>query len=376
MIYLDNAATTFPKPPCLTREIARCIHEYCGNPGRSGHILSLKASEKIFECREKLAAFFGLSHPENVVFTLNTTYAINIAIHALYEPGTHVLISNMEHNSVLRPVEDLQKKKEISYSIFDVLQPTELILQELKRRLRPNTKMLIMQHASNVCGKAFPIHTIGDFCKKHGIIFIVDAAQSAGTLPIHIEKDHIDALCVPAHKGLYGPQGLGFVIFGERPPLRNFITGGNGINSLSAEMGLDLPESFEGGTMPTPLIAGLCASLHWLQDIGTNAIREKETKLAAALFERLQSLHGSILYGGDPPETGILLYRNSKKTINELSSALNAQNICTRSGFHCSPLAHKALHTGNDGALRISLGYFNTTRDIDAAYHAIRDICK
>lgn len=376
MIYLDNAATTFPKPKCMSAEIDRCIRRYCGNPGRSGHILSIKASEKIYECRATLADFFGSSKPENVVFTMNTTYALNLAIKTLYHHGAHVLISNMEHNSVLRPIAELQKRGEITYSIFNVTGTIEDILLELKSKMRQNTTMLVMSHASNICGKIFPLREIGAFCKQNGLTFIVDAAQSAGITDVHIEEWGIDALCAPAHKGLYGPQGLGFVIFGEKQPIRTFIEGGNGTNSLSADMGLELPESFEGGTLPTPLIAGLDASAKWVKRIGVQNINAHEAALASLLSERLHSIRGSILYGPYKPESGIVLYRNQRISVNELASVLDAENICTRSGFHCAPLAHNTLCTGDDGALRISIGFFNTNKDIDDIYTIINSVCK
>ncbi len=376
MIYLDNAATTFPKPPCMAQEVLRCMREYCGNPGRSGHSLSIKAAEKIYECRELLSSFFGASAPEKVVFTSNTTQAINTALQTLYEKNTHVLISNMEHNSVLRPATELQKKGEITYSIFDVLNSAPDTLRILEQKKRPDTKMLILQHASNVCGQVFPIREIGNFCHKHGITFIVDAAQSAGVLPIHIQLDHIDALCIPAHKGLYGPQGLGAVIFGEKSPKRPFIIGGNGVDSLSPDMHLTLPEGLEGGTLPTPLIAGLFASMQWIKSVGIAKIEKRETALAKMLAERLLSIKGSVLYGPKIPVTGILLYNNRFKNPSALSAALDAQNICTRGGFHCAPLAHNALKTGKNGAIRFSFGYFNTIKDVDAAYSVVRDFCK
>ena len=310
MIYLDNAATTFPKPPCMTAEISRCIREYCGNPGRSGHILSLRASEKIYECRQALAELFGSDKPENIVFTLNTTYALNLAIKTLYKSGSHILISNMEHNSVLRPIFELQKRGEITYATFDVMQPEDKIIEQLEQLRRRNTDMLVMTHASNICGKLFPIEAVGKFCKAHGITFIVDAAQSAGIADIHVGRCEIGALCAPAHKGLYGPQGLGFVLFGNKQPVRTLIEGGNGINSLSPAMGLTLPESFEGGTMPTPLIAGLTESVNLLKKLGTDQINAHETALARRLRDKLMEIPGSQLYGPKEPETGSILYTN------------------------------------------------------------------
>ncbi len=374
MIYLDNAATTFPKPACMIKELNKCIAKYCGNPGRSGHIMSVKAAEKIFECREALASFFGTSRPENIVFTLNTTHALNLAIKTLYQKGTHVLISNMEHNSVLRPIFSLKKASEIEYNIFNIMQSTENIIAELDRKKRPNTALLIMTHASNICGKVFPIKEIGSFCKRHNITFIVDAAQSAGVEQIKFDNWNIDALCAPAHKGLLGPQGLGFVIFGNKPILRTIIEGGNGANSLSPDMGLTLPESLEGGTMATPLIAALNESLKWIQEIGIDNIRKYETGLAAMLKDRLESLPGSKFYGGRTLENGILLYTNSNINLDTLTKHLDKNNICTRSGFHCAPLAHKTLSTTESGALRFSFGPFNTKQEIDEAYKTIKSI--
>lgn len=372
MIYLDNAATTFPKPACMSSEIERCIRTYCGNPGRSGHILSMKAAEKIYECRQLVANLFNSSKPENVIFTLNTTHALNIAIKTLCKKGAHVLISNMEHNSVVRPVYSLSNQNEIYYHTFNVLQPPQEILYELESKRRSNTEMLIMTHASNICGMLFPIREIGEFCHRNNIIFIVDAAQSAGIADINIKQDHIDALCLPAHKGLYGPQGLGIVIFGDKTPTRTLIEGGNGTNSLSPDMGIELPESFEAGTLPTPLIAGLAASIKWLNSIGVKNINHHEKKLAAKLSEMLLSLPGSVIYGMKQPQTGIVLYNNKNVKLNAISDTLNKMNICTRSGFHCAPLAHKSLGTNSDGALRISFSFFNTNKDVDKLYTAIK----
>ena len=376
MIYLDNAATTFPKPPCMLNEISRCINTYCGNPGRSGHVLSEKAAEKIFECRETLADFFGSDKPENVVFTMNTTYALNFAVKSLYKHGMHVLISNLEHNSVFRPIFTLAQSGEISYSIFDATGSVPNILLDLESKLRPDTGMLVMLHASNIYDKILPIREIGEFCRKHNLIFIVDAAQSAGVQDIDMQKCHIDALCAPAHKGLYGPQGLGFVIFGEKTLLRTVLEGGNGVYSLSAQMGNELPESMEPGTSPTPLIAGLAATLQWVKRIGLQAIRLHESSLASLLTERLYSIPGSVIFTSDTPSGGLVLYKNKRLSVQALSDALNAQNICARSGFHCAPLAHLALHTGEQGAVRFSFGVFNTKKEVDTLYSCLKNICK
>jgi len=376
MIYLDNAATTFPKPLCVSKEIANCINNYCGNPGRSGHKMSVKAAEKLYECREEISSFFGCNKPENVVFTLNTTYALNLAIKTLCEPKTHVLISNMEHNSVFRTINELESSNGITYSFFNLLQDKEKILNELEKIRRENTKMLIMPHASNIIGYIFPIEAIGKFCKKHEITFIVDAAQSAGNVNINMEKCNIGAICAPAHKGLYGPQGLGFVVFGNALPKRPFIIGGNGVNSLSANMGTELPESFEAGTMPTPLVAGLCASVKWIKDIGIEKINKHEVFLAKRLIENLKEIKGCLIFGDSTPQSGIVLFKSSRIATDAISYHLDKMNICTRGGFHCSPLAHNALGTGEDGAIRISIGFFNTLKDIETVSNEIFKICR
>ena len=371
MIYLDNAATTFPKPQCVNTEIERCLKEYCGNPGRSGHILSLKAAEKIYLCREAISKMFG-GAPERVIFTFNATYALNIAIKALIKKDSHILISNMEHNSVFRVINNLYENNYIEYGIFNVMQSTEKILNELTSKVKYNTDMLILTHASNICGKVFPVEKIGKFCKRNQIKFIVDASQSAGTVKTDIAKLGTDALCAPAHKGLYGPQGLGFVIFGEKcSPQKTIIEGGTGNNSLSPFMGNVLPEAFEAGTLPTPLIAGTLASIKWISSIGESNIQKKEVFLASKLKERLLSIPGSVIPGPEIPENGIVLFSSANQ--ERIYDELNKHNICTRNGLHCAPLAHKTLGTLNKGGIRFSFSFFNSLSEIDKVYKVIKN---
>lgn len=373
MIYLDNAATTFPKPRCMIEALNKCILEYCGNPGRSGHHMSQKAAEKIYECRCTLASFFGSDKPENVVFTSNTTEALNIAIKGLYKKGGHILISNMEHNSVLRPIYSLSQSSEIEYSVFNVLQSEGKMLEELDTKIRHNTTMLVMAHASNICDFVFPVKAIGDWCHKNNITFVVDAAQSAGTCNINISDFHSGALCFPSHKGLYGPQGLGGVIFGEVLPIRTILEGGNGVNSFSLDMGLSLPESFEAGTVATPLIAGLDASVKWVKNLGCDTINAHEKFLARELSERLLSIKGTIIYGNTEPQSGIVLFNNSNLQQHQIEQIFADKKICTRSGLHCAPLAHATLGTPTYGATRLSISYFNTLKEIDAVYKTIKN---
>jgi len=373
MIYLDNAATTFPKPQCLIDEINICLKRYCGNPGRSAHSLSLKSAEKIYETRELLGKMFG-AEAQNVIFTYNTTYALNIAIKSLLKHNTHILISDIEHNSVYRPVFNLCKQRLCNFDIFSTNGTTEEILEKISSAIKPNTSMLICNHVSNIGERRLPIKEIGKLCKENDIIFIVDAAQSAGIHQISVKEMCIDALCMPAHKGLYGPQGLGIAIFGEDVIGRSVFEGGTGINSLEAEMPDFLPEAYEPGTMSTPLIAGLGESLKWLKSLNIDNIRAYEESLYEILMQKLYSMDKITIYKMNEYSGNTLLFNIEGLSSNEVSSELNKRDICVRSGFHCSYLAHQTLDTIETGGVRISLGVFNTKNDINNTCDAIYDI--
>lgn len=375
MIYLDNAATTFPKPSCMCEEICRCIKKYCGNPGRSSHTLSLKSAEKIYECREELAELFD-AKAENVVFTYNTTYAINIAIKGYFKLSTHILISDLEHNSVLRPIYELARQKNCTYDTFSSGGSDEEILEDIKRKCKSNTKMLVCTHASNICSRRLPIDKIGAFCKERNIFFIVDAAQSAGLYSISVNKMNIDALCLPAHKSLYGPQGLGAVIFGTEAVGRSVIEGGTGINSKELTMPDVLPEAYEAGTQSTPLISGLCESIKWLKAVEIDKIRLYEEELYVYIRDLLQSNEKIELYCDNYTKGNTLLFNVNNMTSTELSDQLDKRGICTRSGLHCAPLAHKTLNVPSHGAVRIGIGVFNTKNELNTLYEAILEIIK
>lgn len=366
MIYFDNAATTFPKPDEVSEEVQRCIKEYCGNPGRGSHFMSRAAGEALYECREKLSALFGAPDPSYCVFTLNTTYALNIALKTAVSSGDHILISDMEHNSVYRQVVKLKEQGTATFDIFGTfLGDEEKIMRDIKRKVKYNTKILICQIASNVCAFRMPVERIGELCKKKGIKFIADAAQSAGIFSTDISTGNIYALCIPSHKGLYGPQGAGAVIYSSsHKQLKNtLIEGGSGSNSLSPYMPDDLPDRFEGGTMPTPAVAGLSKGIDHIVRIGIDRIRNREKELARILYGELKSDSRYIVYGNSP-EYGIVMFNVSGIPSTEIASELDKRGICTRSGFHCSPLAHKTLSTGNSGAVRVSFGIFNEKSEI------------
>ena len=373
MIYLDNAATTFPKPPCVSEEITRCIKKYCGNPGRSSHALSIKGAEKIFETRELLASMFG-SKAENVVFTYNTTYALNIAIKGYLKLSTHVLISDLEHNSVLRPVDALARQKLCTYDIFSTKGTDEEIIESIKNNLKTNTSMLVCIHSSNICSRRLPIAKIGKLCKEKGITFVVDGAQGAGIYNINVKKMNIDALCIPAHKSLYGPQGVGAIIFNEDSVGRSVIEGGTGINSLELNMPDVLPEAYEAGTLSTQLIAGFSEALKWLKAIEIEKISAYEKELYVHILDKFKQNENIQVYEGSKEAGNTLIFNVKGKTSILVSSELDKRGICTRSGLHCSPLAHKTLGTPKDGAVRIGIGVYNTKNELNTLYDALIDI--
>lgn len=375
MIYLDNAATTFPKPQCMVDEIKKCINNYCGNPGRSSHKLSIKSAEKIFDTRVLLADLFS-AEPENVVFTLNTTYALNLAIKSLLKPNSHVLISNIEHNSVYRPIYKLSSENLCSFDIFDSSGTKEDILKSINSLLKSNTSMLICSHVSNIGVRRLPIKEIGELCKRNNIVFIVDAAQSAGIYEINIKDMNINALCFPAHKGLYGPQGVGAVIFNNCEPIRSIIEGGTGINSKDTFMPDFLPEVLEAGTLPTPAIAGWYESLKWLKKISIEKIRNHEEDLYVVCKNMLETNEKIKLYTMNNYSGNTILFNIKNKTPSTISSLLDKYDICVRSGFHCSPLAHKLLNTNESGAIRISFSVFNTRNEIYEFYDRLKSLIR
>ncbi len=375
MIYLDNAATSFPKPSCVSEEICRCIKKYCGNPGRSSHALSIKSAEKIYETRELLAEMFD-AKAENVVFTYNTTYALNIAIKGYFKHSTHILISDLEHNSVLRPVNELSRQKICTYDIFSSSGSDEEILADIKKKCKLNTKMLVCTHASNICSRRLPIKKIGAFCKEREIFFIVDGAQSAGLYNISVKDMNIDALCIPAHKSLYGPQGVGAIIFGSDTVGRSVLEGGTGINSKELHMPDILPEAYEAGTLSTPLIAGLCEALKWLRAVEIDRIRLYEEELYSHIKEKLYSNDRIEVYADETHAGNTLLFNVRDISSTDVAKELDKRGICTRSGLHCSPLAHKTLNVPNHGAVRIGIGVFNSKNELNTLYDAIWDIIK
>ncbi len=383
LLYLDNAATTYPKPEAVPEAVRRTLLFAGGNPGRSGHRPALAAQRTVYDCRCALAEFFKTDAPERVVFTYNTTYALNLAIKSMVRQGDHLLISDLEHNSVYRPIQKLATEGKCTYDIFSAYTPglsprqqKHSTLSDIAAKITPATRGIVCTHASNLCGVVLPIAEIGALCRKHHLYFIVDAAQSAGIHPIDPERWGIDALCLPGHKGLYGIMGCGAVLFSARmaersETLATLTEGGSGVYSLESEMPPLLPERMEAGTPAVPAIAALGQGIRFLQAQGIGEIAAREFLLGEKLKERLLSLPEYRIYA---PEWGggVLCFAPLHGEVNVLCEALDRVGICVRGGFHCAPLAHKALQTGENGAVRVSFGAFNRTKDVDRLYTVLR----
>jgi len=362
LIYFDQAATSYPKPTCVHEAIAEALERYGGNPGRSGHRLSVDAAERVFTVREQLCRFFDAPAPERVVFTKNATEALNLAICSVLQEGDHALCSDMEHNAVLRPLFHLKSIGRIDYSVFHAMPFSE---EALFSMLRKNTRALILNHASNVCGRVHDAKKIGAFCKKHGILFILDASQSAGHIPISMREMNIDILCAPAHKGLYGIMGAGFVIFKTQERFPAFLHGGSGVHSFSPEMPEELPERYEAGSLSVPAILALGASLAEIEKKGVAEIGAYIQKLERFLKERLLENKTIHLYEKDAHGSGILSFTHAKYSPSELAERLDRENVAVRSGYHCAPLAHRTIGSDKCGTVRIGLGVSNTLEECE-----------
>lgn len=375
MIYLDNAATTFPKPEEVYSEIMDCMRQYAANPGRSSHELSIKASLKIAEARENLSELFNISNPLSIIFTYNATVALNIAIKGILKNGDHVISTVIEHNSVLRPLNAL-KKNNVEVTLLSVDDNGFINFKELEDSIKSNTKAIVINHASNVLGTIQNIDEIGKIAKKNGIIFIVDASQSAGVIPIDVKKSNIDMLAFPGHKGLFGPQGTGGLFINNDIEVNSLIEGGTGSNSSSMEQPDFLPDKFESGTLNTPGIAGLCEGIKFIKNTGINKIESYEKQLTEYLLEELKKISNVKIYGTSDSKNRCSVISINLDNIDSstVGYMLNKNNIAVRTGYHCAPLVHEVIGTKEYGTVRISPGYFNTFKDIEACLSCIKDI--
>ena len=380
LIYLDNAATSFPKPREVVEAVQELMLHWGGNAGRGSHILSMEAARRIFDCRVKLAKTFDAEGPESVCFTMNTTQALNLCIKGLLGKGDHVLISDMEHNAVYRPVCRLKAQRVIDYDLFPTMagiagRSPAKICAGIGKLIRRETRMLISSGTSNICSMSMPLAEIGAFCRRQGILFVVDGAQCAGHSRISIKDMKIDALCIPAHKGLLGPQGCGAVILGKGITPRTLIEGGNGVASLESEMSADPPERYEAGTLPAPAIVGLSAGIDAVEQLGLARIEEHERRLFRRARDKLGSISGVKLYFPEY-EGSVISFNVEGFGSEEAARALSEEGICLRGGYHCSALGHRTMGTEESGCVRASFGVSNSSRDVDALCDAVVRIKK
>ena len=367
MIYLDNAATSFPKPPGVLCAVQQCLNCFGANPGRGGHRLAARADEVVFETRQALAAFFG-GDVQRTVFCSNCTHAINLALKGTLKKGDHVIISSLEHNAVLRPLERLRQTKGIDYDILKI-DPldTKNTAARAKSLRRPETRLLFVTHVSNVFGTVLPLRALSAFAKQQGLLFGVDAAQSAGVFELNLQDDGIDLLCMPGHKGLFGPMGTGVLLFSERVLPEPLMEGGTGTLSLERTQPLQPPERYESGTLNLPGIAGLGAGLQFIrQSGGTAAVRSHENALIRILREDLSVIPGINLYDSlqsDATQT-LLSFSMRQRPSEEIAAQLDTSGFAVRAGYHCAALAHTMHATDKDGTVRVSPSVFNTKKQI------------
>ncbi|MBQ1218054.1 MAG: aminotransferase class V-fold PLP-dependent enzyme [Clostridia bacterium] len=362
MIYLDNAASSHPKPPEVIRAVERQLRRNGANPGRSGHRLSAEGARVIYDARRILADGFG-TDSELVIFTSNTTDAINRALKGVLNAGDHVVISDLEHNSVLRPLKAMEPLG-VTFSVAQTKSNDEEALHSFQEAIRPNTRLIFCTHASNVTGRILPIRQIADLCRERGILFGVDGAQTAGLEDIDLKRDGIDLLCIPGHKSLLGPQGTGALLLGSPLELTTMTQGGTGTESLSEYQPSLLPDAHESGTMNTPGIAGLAAGTRFAME-HRDAIRSHEAELRAMFCEELKSVSGfRLVTVGESFVPTLSLIPESVHS-EAVTQYLDRCGICTRGGYHCSALAHRTLKTEECGTVRISFGYRNTEEDVE-----------
>jgi len=377
IIYLDNAATSFPKPDCVLEEMERCMREYCANPGRGAHRLSAKAGMAVLKARNTVSKLFNISDPLRLCFTKNTTEALNIAIKGIATPGCHVITTPMEHNSVMRPLRTLERDLGIEISVVPGNSLGEIDPDDVRREIKSNTRLIVSTLSSNVNGIIMPIEEIGSIARETGICFLVDAAQGAGSIPVDVERQYIDMLALPGHKGLLGPQGTGCLYVRKGIRLKSLMEGGTGSNSELLLQPDDMPDMLESGTLNTPGIVGLGSGASFVAEKGVDEIHRYKFKLVNLLMEGLSEIKNVTIYSVNDIKrnSGIVAINLDDMDSTELSYILDSEyGICTRAGLHCSPSAHRTLGTSKRGIVRISVGYFNTVSDILQTVRAIQNI--
>ena len=375
MIYLDNAATSFPKPEQVYVAMDRFARTKLANPGRSGHRMALESEHAVLTGRSRLNRFFNGVDALRVIFTMNGTDSLNMAIKGAINPGDHVITTELEHNSVSRPLVALEQAGVITLTRIHMDAGGTVDVEELKNAFTPKTTMVVLTHASNVLGTIQPVAEVGAVCRARGILFLVDAAQTAGVVPIDVQAMNIDLLALPGHKCLFGPTGIGVLYVGPRAKLRPWREGGSGGDSTTATQPADFPHHLEGGTPNVLGVVGLTAGLDFVEERGVNQLRQHEVELCDLLRAELEP-HGFEFFGhrDSSKRVGAISFRHEAMTAPELGAVLDqAFAIAIRPGLHCAPYVHRAMNTMPEGTIRVSPGPFNTTEDILAIASALKE---
>lgn len=378
IIYFDNAATSWPKPPEVLVAMENCLRHVGANPGRAGHHLSLEANRLVDETRRELAALFNIRNPERIVFGLNATEALNLAIKGLLRPGQHVVTSSMEHNSVTRPLHVLQERG-LKITKVPCDHTGAIRVEDVAAAIRPDTAAIIITHASNVTGTIMPVAEIGRLAREKGLRFIVDAAQTAGVLDIDVEYMHIDLLAFPGHKSLLGPPGTGGLYVAEGVELVPLKEGGTGSYSDVPGQPEELPERYESGTLNTVGLAGLGAGVKFIRREGMEKIRRHEQELTGQLLEGLEKIEGIRVYGprSASSQAPLVSFAVKNRPAGEIGTILDQRyGIACRAGLHCAPDAHRTLGTFEQKLVRFSFSYFNRPEEVDYALRCLEEIVK
>lgn len=374
-IYFDNAATSSPKPDCVVEAVRRALTEFNANPGRSGHAAALEAGRVVLKTRERLAQFLGAEEPASMAFAFNCTDALNLAIKGSLRYGDHVITTLLEHNSVLRPLNELAERGRISLTLMPPRPDGFIDPADVESALRPDTRMIAVTHASNVTGAIQPVAAIGQIAREHGIRYLIDGAQALGGLPVNVQALRCDLYAFPGHKSLLGPQGTGGLYMRPGLSLRTLREGGTGTGSDSMLQPREWPERFEAGTVNLPGIAGLGEGCEFVRS-RLSQIMSHERELTSALFEGLQAIPGAILYSPreESARAGIVTFNLGDLSSSQTADAMARADIAVRGGLHCAPGAHRFLGTLQRGAVRVSVSYANTFEEVEAFLRTARKV--
>lgn len=378
-IYFDNATTTWPKPPEVIKAMSDYMSSNSAVPGRSGHAFAFNSAKEVFETRELVAHFFNLPLSEKVIFTLNATHAINYALKGLLKKGAHVITSCLEHNAVWRPLKHLEKNNIIELDVWQVNKKGAFDIKSLERLLKPNTKAIVLTHASNVTGQVLSLNKVGALCAREGVALIADAAQTAGIIPIDMQRDNIDILIFSGHKNFYGPTGTGGLCINEKVDLEPLFQGGTGSSSENSAHPIFYPDKLEAGTLNTVGIVALKAGINHINHIGLETVNEKLYHLRSYLAEKLHEINTATVYdtATNTPKTPVVSFNLKGLPSSEVAMLLDKDyGIMCRAGIHCAPVTHKTLGTLPHGTVRFGLSLYNTKQEIDYTIKALIEISK